>query len=183
MDEEEQVNDSCLIQGAFEAGESPLFSDRMRNLHLRLSSALKRRLRKLPRMLAGRTAKSAGSGYSHREHTDGLEISPPVERNLFHPGDIVEVLPLEDIEKTLDERGCFEGLGFMHPMRKYCEKRARVMKKARTIFDERKWKMIKVRNVYLVEGMMCDGRDVFDAEGCDRSCFFFWKDAWLRKVE
>jgi hypothetical protein len=183
VDEKEHVNDNCMIQVVYEAGEPPLVSDRMRSLHLRLSSALKRRLKKLPRMLAGRSGKSAGRGYSHRGPEDGVGVSPPVERNLFHPGDMVEVLSLEDIEKTLDERGCFEGLGFMHPMRKYCGKRGRVIKKARTIFDERKWKMIKVRNVYLIEGMMCDGRDVFDAEGCDRCCFFFWKDAWLRKVE
>jgi hypothetical protein len=183
MDDKEQVNDNCIIQTAYDAGEKPAMADRMRNLHLRLSSALQRRLAKLPRVVSRRARQAGRRDNALQGPAGGLKVSRLQERNLFHPGNIVEVLPREDIEKTLDERGCFEGLGFMHPMRKYCGKRGRVMKKARTIFDERKWKMVSVKNVYLIEGMMCDGRDVFDAEGCDRSCFFFWKDAWLRKVE
>jgi hypothetical protein len=35
----------------------------------------------------------------------------------------------------------------------------------------------KLQNTVLLEGVMCDG--IF---GCDRSCFQFWREAWLRRV-
>jgi hypothetical protein len=35
----------------------------------------------------------------------------------------------------------------------------------------------QVENTVLLEGVMC--RDLYD---CDRSCFHFWREAWLRRM-
>jgi len=101
----------------------------------------------------------------------------------FKPGDLVEILPYEEIEKNLDtERRC-GGLTFLRLMHQYCGRRAYVYKRVRMIYDERLQKMVKIRNTYLLEGIICDGKDFFSKEGCDKSCFLFWKDKWLRKVK
>lgn len=37
----------------------------------------------------------------------------------------------------------------------------------------------KMKNTVLLEGAMCDGKAF---SGCDRSCFHFWREVWLRRV-
>lgn len=36
----------------------------------------------------------------------------------------------------------------------------------------------KLKNTVLLDGVMCE-----NLYGCDRSCFHFWREAWLRRVE
>jgi hypothetical protein len=36
-----------------------------------------------------------------------------------------------------------------------------------------------MKNTVLLDGAICDGW----GGKCDRSCFFFWREAWLRRVE
>jgi hypothetical protein len=67
-------------------------------------------------------------------------------------------------------------------MTRYCGTTQRVMKRVQFFFDERAWKMVRCRAV-LLEAVICDGRDMGAGEGCDRSCFFYWKDAWLERLE
>jgi len=98
-------------------------------------------------------------------------------------GDLVEVLSIDDVRATLDESGKHNGLKFLTPMEQYCGRRFRVLKPVRRIFDERKRVMQKTMRTVILEGGICHGQGLYGREGCDRSCFFFWKEAWLRKVE
>lgn len=119
-----------------------------------------------------------------RQDHDILEPSPDSgQRAIFREGEMVKIRSLEEIKATLDSAGRCEGLQFMPGMQKYCGRQAWVMKKVHMMFDERLWKMVKIRHAYILRGIICDGRDVFDGEGCDRSCYFFWKDKWLNKKE
>jgi hypothetical protein len=120
-------------------------------------------------------------GVAESEDRPGSSVQK--DRNIFQPGDIVEILSLPEVRETLDENGCCEGLGFMEPMERYCGRRSRIVKKVRMIFDERRWRTVRLKNVYLLENIVCNGRGVFHGEGCDRMCYFFWKDAWLKKVD
>jgi hypothetical protein len=98
-------------------------------------------------------------------------------------GDRVRILPFLEIEKTLNSDGKTQGLWFMPGMKKYCGMQAKVLRKVNYIFDERAWGMVKCgNNVYLIENMFCTGEGMFDKEGCDRCCFFFWHAAWLQKL-
>jgi hypothetical protein len=175
----------CQLQVLYDACEELSLLDRLRNVSLRLMSALRRRLPKTGTTLGPGTGGWSVLGVSKKaQNSSGSSSSLKGEgKDSVKKGDLVEILPLEEIKKTLDKNGRCNGLGFMLPMEKYCGRRARVLKKVRTIFDERLQKMVKIRNVYLLEGVICDGRDFFSKEGCDRSCFFFWKEKWLRKIE
>lgn len=37
----------------------------------------------------------------------------------------------------------------------------------------------KIKNTVLLEGAICDGSQF---GGCDRSCMFFWNEAWLQRI-
>jgi len=100
----------------------------------------------------------------------------------FEVGDIVEVLGYEEIKKTLDERGFCEGLEFMEGMQRLCGQRLPITKIVRRIYDERARRMIKMKKArYILDGAICDGRGMYDREGCDRCCFYFWSPYWLRR--
>lgn len=96
------------------------------------------------------------------------------------PGDWVEIKSFEDIFNTLNEEGKLRGLVFIKEMRKYCGKRFKVFKKLDKIVLETTGEMRRIRSpTFLLEGVLCDG----EAHGnCDRSCFCFWREDWLKPV-
>ncbi len=117
---------------------------------------------------------------------DGTEQPVPPRRRVargLRAGDLVEVRSIEEIEATLDKNGKTGGLMFLRPMGDYCGRRLRVLKPVRRILDEHDHVMRKIARTVVLEGGICHGRGVYGREGCDRCCFFFWKEDWLRKVE
>ena len=97
----------------------------------------------------------------------------------LRPGDLVEVKSAEEILATLDKTRRHKGLHWMTGMRKYCGERYRVYKRLETILLESNGEIRKMKNTVLLEGVMCDGAEFC---GCDRSCFHFWREVWLRRV-
>ena len=98
----------------------------------------------------------------------------------LEPGELVEVKSEEEILVTLKQKGENKGLFWMPEMRKFCGRRFRVFKRLERILLESTGEYRKVKNTVLLEGVMCDGQGFY---GCDRSCFHFWREAWLRRVE
>lgn len=96
------------------------------------------------------------------------------------PGELVEVKSEEEILVTLDENRKSRGLLWMAGMRKFCGKRYRVYKRLERILLESTGEFRMVSNTVLLEGVMCDGKEFY---GCDRSCFHFWREAWLKRVQ
>ena len=98
----------------------------------------------------------------------------------LRPGELVEVKSINEILATLGpDRKC-KGLLWMTGMRKYCGKRYRVFKRIENILLETNGDSRKMANTVILEGVMCDGAEFGD---CDRSCFHFWREAWLKRVE
>jgi hypothetical protein len=98
----------------------------------------------------------------------------------LRPGELVEVKSIGEILATLGpDRKC-KGLLWMTGMRKYCGKRYRVFKRIENILLESNGDSRKMTNTVILEGVMCDGAEFGD---CDRSCFHFWREAWLKRVE
>lgn len=96
------------------------------------------------------------------------------------PGDWVEVKSLREITPMLDDKGKFKGLYFMPEMEEFCGKKFKVFKKAEKIKLESNGDLRKLKNPsYFLEGVYCNG---FYQGGCDRSCFHYWREEWLRKV-
>ena len=94
-------------------------------------------------------------------------------------GDLVEVKSLEEIQATLDGNGKCKGLLFMPEMQAHCGQRLRVYKRVERILIETTGELRRMKNTLLLENSICDGWN----GACHRSCFYFWRDAWLRKVE
>lgn len=95
-------------------------------------------------------------------------------------GDMVEVRSLQEIEDTLDESGCLEGLPFMEEMTAFCGRRYRVFRCVDKIFDYgRSGRLRRIEDVVLLVALRCDGRA---HGGCQASCYLLWKTAWLRPV-
>jgi hypothetical protein len=96
-------------------------------------------------------------------------------------GDLVKVRSSEEIIKTLDENNKFERCEFMETMWQYCGKRYRVFKRVEKILDPWTNKLRKCKNLVILEGLLCHG-DPKHATACDRTCLYYWSEAWLEKV-
>jgi len=99
----------------------------------------------------------------------------------FQAGDEVEIRSIKEIAKTLNNKGKCQGLYFMPEMEKYCGEKYRIFKKVEKIKLETSGELRKLKSPsYFLEGVYCDGRA---QGGCDRSCFFLWREAWLKKIK
>lgn len=101
-------------------------------------------------------------------------------------GDRVRVKPLEEILASLDELGRHQGLPYLPwVMAQYSGRTFTVKKRIDQFFDERTRRMLRPRDVVILEGVFCEPEP--DAHlpfaGCDRTCFLFWKESWLEKVD
>ena len=94
-------------------------------------------------------------------------------------GDWVEVRSEREILATLDDKGCYEGMPFMAEMREFCGKRFRVYRRADKVCVEGAF-MRRMTNAVTLEDVRCSGDE---HGGCDRMCFIFWKEIWLRGAE
>ncbi len=97
-------------------------------------------------------------------------------------GDIVTVLPYEEIRQTLDQHNCCDGLLFMPNMRQYCDRQLEVLKPVKWVYDEKYREMLSCEDIVVLSGATCDGKGMLQGMDCDRRCTLFWKTAWLRKA-
>ena len=98
----------------------------------------------------------------------------------LQPGEWVEVRSAKEIFTTLDKKGKLKGLAFTPEMVEYCGKKFRVYKRLSQIIIEATGELRAIKSpTVLLEGVFCSGK----AHGnCDRSCFCFWREAWLRRL-
>jgi len=97
----------------------------------------------------------------------------------LQPGEVVEVKAEEEIRRTLDAAGKHRGLGFMPEMWEYCGQRRQVFKRVEKICLEDAPRTVRaMKHTVLLEGAVCKGGGI----GCDRACFYFWRECWLRRV-
>jgi hypothetical protein len=98
----------------------------------------------------------------------------------LQPGEWVEVRSVKEIFATLDAQGKLRGLRFTPEMVKFCGRRFKVYKRLEKIILEATGELRTIRTpTVLLGGVFCDGEA---HGGCDRSCFCFWREAWLRRV-
>ena len=132
-----------------------------------LPGALARRVRRA----IGLAGKRPAPGTSSSEETLNLR-----------PGEIVEVRSEEEIRRSLDASGRHRGLSFPSGMTAFCGRRMRVLKRVERIcVDEKPGEIRRLRHTVLLEGAICTGNGL--TAGCDRSCYFFWREAWLKRVD
>jgi len=93
-------------------------------------------------------------------------------------GEWVRVKPEKEILASLDHCCQNKGLAWMPIMSQYCGRKLKVYKRVDKIVLESTGEIRKLKNTVLLEGGICDG-----IYGCDRSCFHFWREVWLERVE
>jgi hypothetical protein len=98
----------------------------------------------------------------------------------LEPGELVQVRSIEEINASLDEKRKYKGLVFMKGQEKFCGKKYKVFKKVKEIRLESTGEhRILISPTVFLEGVICDG---ISYEGCDRACYIFWREAWLKRV-
>ena len=108
-----------------------------------------------------------------------LAAMPRVDEKLnLRPGEWVEVKSQDAILMTLDEHGKHRGLRFVPEMFDFCGRRFRVLKRVEKICIENTPDVRSISDTVLLEGGICQGGGI----GCDRACFHFWREIWLRRV-
>jgi hypothetical protein len=101
----------------------------------------------------------------------------PAEVLNLQAGEWVRVKSEREILATLDSCGRNHGLAWIPCMSRHCGREYRVYKRVKRIILESTGEIRKARNTVLLDGVICDG-----LYGCDRSCFPFWREAWLERV-
>ena len=123
------------------------------------------------RKLLGKKRNDSGAGF------DKIGIQEVLN---LQPGEWIKVRSEEEILATLDENRRYKGLLWMAGMNKHCGKRYCVFKRLDIMLLESTKEYRKVKNTVLLEGAMCDGKAF---NGCGRSCFYFWREAWLQRID
>jgi hypothetical protein len=96
-------------------------------------------------------------------------------------GDLVKVRTRKEIEQTLDKNKRFQGCGFMESMWQYCGGTYKVLKRVEVVLDPWKSRLRRCRDTVALDGLFCHGDPKISTE-CDRTCIFYWKETWLKKV-
>jgi len=101
----------------------------------------------------------------------------------FDVGDLVQVKSKEDISENLDPMNNLDGCLFMDQMWEFCGNEFEIIKVVKNIFDERQCKMYKASApIYILEGIICDGKVESFEQTCDHSCYLLWHEDWLVKA-
>jgi len=130
--------------------------------------------------LRGRPAPGAGA------KTPAAAPPPPAAAPpapALEQGDWVRVRSAEYIRGTLDDKGFLAGCGFGLGQYEFCGQEFRVLRRVDHFFDEARSRMLKGRNLVLLDGVHCQGGDVPWTQGCQRMCFYFWRTEWLEKID
>lgn len=150
------------------------------SLSRRLKLAIRRRL--TPRQ--ERTLKTHSNNlvnkFTGRNKRPSAPATSSTTTNL-KAGDLVRVRSREEIQATLNHWRQLKGCTFMQEMWPYCNTTQRVLKPMERFVDERDLRVKKCKGIILLEGAMCQGTAEFGS--CDRSCFFFWREEWLEKID
>lgn len=136
----------------------------------------------LPGGLARRIRERLGRGPTPVERAPHAPTAPV--RLGLRPGERVRVRSREEILGTLDEHGRCHGLAYAEVMDRFCGLTFTVRKRIGRFFDESTRAMLRVRDVVILDGVFCEPAvgDQVDYGGCDRTCYLFWKEAWLERV-
>ena len=96
--------------------------------------------------------------------------------NKVKVGDWVQVRNKEEILRTLDSRGCLDGMPFMPEMFAFCGRKFRVYKRAHKTCDT----AFPIRGRRVEDAVHLETRCNGEAHGgCQAGCLLFWKEAWL----
>ena len=166
-------NKKCLLHDLGDIAEPLHRWERIYQRRNRAKRIIKRRLRYVQNVfseITGRNKKLLHT--STEESTKILNLKP---------GDLVRIKSREEIQSTLNRWDSLKGCAFMEEMWPYCGTIQHVFKRVNKFLDERTYLVRKCKGIVLLEGVICHGTNDFGQ--CDRSCFLFWREEWLEKID
>lgn len=110
----------------------------------------------------------------------GSNKSTPVESLNLRCGELVEVKPMENIVKTLDQTARNRGLYFSPDMRTLCGVQQRVERRIDKIIVDGTGEMRQLRNTVYLGGSLCGCAHV-TLGGCSRCEYTYWREIWLSR--
>jgi hypothetical protein len=139
----------------------------------------------LVRKALSKTKKNIRARQPHQATTEARAGIPcAADRNMhINQGDMVRVRSKVEIEGMLDYRGTYKGCPFIEAMYSHCDKTYKVLKTASYFYDEVKGKICKCKDLVVIDGTICFGKQKLYSETCDLRCLVFWHKEWLEKVE
>jgi hypothetical protein len=147
--------------------------DRIMKFRLRVQRFIKRRIKFLSRKLS--------AIIYHNIKPELQSFSKPIVKTVnLNAGDTVRIRSRSEIQATLNSCNRLKGCAFMEEMVPYCATTQRVYKRIEHFLDERDYLVKKCNGIFILEGVFCHGTADFGR--CDRTCFFFWREEWLEKV-
>jgi hypothetical protein len=162
----------CQIALIHEMEQRKSRFDEMLQGRVRLSRTLKRTAIFLKNRLARRLAGNRTTPTKSSDRQEALAA-----------GSLVRVRPRKEIRQLLDDREKYRGCLFIDEMYRHCGKTYRVLKQVDNFFDEAKQRMCRCNETYILEDVLCSGRQRLYLESCDRCCAFFWHRDWLLKLK
>lgn len=142
-----------------------------------------RKVARAPRIIVRKLRERRLRNAAH-EQSPAPAPAPPVLD--LQPGDRVRVRPYEEIKATLDADGRFESLAYIAAvMNRYCGGTYTVRRRVNRFFDERTYRMLRMKRTVILDTVFCEPEAHLDCEwaGCERCCFLFWKEGWLERVD
>lgn len=161
----------CQIHCLQEMSETPSCTGILWQRKNRLKRIIKRRLNFMLNLLSEVIGK--------RKQSENLSNNTAIES--LKSGDIVRVKPQEEIQATLNRWNQLKGCAFMEEMWPYCGTTQQIYKRVEKFLDERDYLMKKCNGIVLLKDIICEGTKDFGP--CDRSCFIFWREEWLEKID
>ncbi len=101
----------------------------------------------------------------------------------LQPGELVRIRSFGEILATLDKNSKNRGLSLEREMLRHCGQTGRVLARVGKIIEEKSGKMIKLTSdCIMLEGLVCHGLDNRLRAFCPRGPYFYWREAWLRRI-
>ncbi len=108
----------------------------------------------------------------------------PNEALSLQVGDYVQIKSLEEILQTLDFNFRNRGLEFTQELVPYCGKTAIVKKIVRNIVNEVNGEMLHFPNKCIIlDDVICTGQISDKRLFCQKSCYPYWREIWLKKIK
>ncbi len=105
----------------------------------------------------------------------------PVGTLGLQPGELVEVLSLEEMRQTLDKKGRNRGLICDIELQESCGKQYRVLSRLDRFISDYTGQMRKIESTVMLEGVQCLCARVVG--GCSRLDYGYYREVWLKRVE
>lgn len=123
------------------------------------------------------------SQHPFRTEERGGDISQQPTHALM-PGDLVQILPRDQIARTIEANGKNKGLWFDREMIPYCGQTTRVRTKVERFIDEGSGRLVELSSdCYILDDVVCQGDRSEGRWFCPRAIYPWWREAWLRPVE